>query len=168
MLKELLTGLGAGCEFFGILLVAAPELFPRFGRSWTKIREGLSQAWRRLLRLFGRRQHITVSVGAAGAVASGGRLSAIVSKDPNAPLEEKVAYLLDQDRKTQERLNALDHAIEAQAEQRRREIQAAREALETFVRESLERERDVHIRVRLAGVGFLLVGVPLLAAANVV
>jgi hypothetical protein len=33
--------------------------------------------------------------------------------------------------------------------------------------ERLERERDVHIRIRLVGIVFLLAGVPLLAFANV-
>jgi hypothetical protein len=168
MLKELLTGIGAGCEFTGILLVAAPELFPRAGRAWADVRGGTRRAWGWLLRLIRRRRRgVTVPVGPGGAVAGGGYVSGIASKEPLASLEEKVAFLLDQDRKTQERLNAMDEAARQAAEARRREIAAVQRELEAFVGDERQRERDVHIRVRLVGVCFLLAGVPVLAVANV-
>jgi hypothetical protein len=43
-----------------------------------------------------------------------------------------------------------------------------RAEIDAYLLEQLKREREVHIRVRLVGIGFLLAGVPVLALANVV
>jgi hypothetical protein len=62
----------------------------------------------------------------------------------------------------------IERTLREHPEAWRRDLREARTELKDFVREQLERERDVHIRIRLVGVAFLLVGVPLLAVANVV
>jgi hypothetical protein len=158
---------GGTCEFTGIVLVVSPELFPRFGGAWRKLSPIAARGWSQVLRLFRRPRNITVPVSAATATFSAGRISMLVTKNPAAPLEEEVDFLLDQDRKTQERLNALDEKIDRNAEQVRRERQAALDDLEERFVKRLGQERDIHIGGRLVGIGFLLVGVPLLAIANV-
>jgi hypothetical protein len=165
--KEVLTGLGAGCEFVGILLVAAPELFPRAVSVWRSARERAGAMRSKLLRLLGRPRHITMEAEAGGVSVMGSGVEGLISKDRNASLEEKVAYLLDRDKQTQKQLSALNRALAAAKEESRRDLRVAVSELRAFVADRLERERDVHIHVRLYGIVLLLIGVPLLAVANI-
>lgn len=98
----------------------------------------------------------------------GSRASGFVEPRPDWSLEEQVAFLLRQDERAQARFDKLETVVAEQPAAWRQDIAEVRGELEVFVLEQVERERDMHIRVRLVGVGFLLVGVLLLAVANVV
>jgi hypothetical protein len=166
--REVLTGLGAACEFVGILLVASPELFPRLSRAARSFRGAISRRWAFLLARLGRGRNMTIDAGPGVIRVRAGGASVEHSIDASTPLERQLAFFRDEITRAQKRLNTLEAKVAEHPEAWRQDIDAARGELETFVMEQVERERDVHITVRLWGIVFLLVGVPLLAVANVV
>lgn len=115
-----------------------------------------------------RRQDVVVQAASSGGAVVGGHASGFVSVNPDASLEEKVAFLLDRDRKNQQRAEATERSLAEHPKAWRRDIETARDELETDFLHHLERERDAYIGRRLVGIVVLLVGVPLLAVANVV
>jgi hypothetical protein len=99
---------GAGLEFVGIMLVAAPDFLPTVRRAaaWLSSRfAGLSRMVRRLLRrprvVFGR-------ADMAGAVTVGGHLLTKKSCAEHASLEEKVAFLITRDEEAQRDVQLLE------------------------------------------------------------
>jgi hypothetical protein len=168
-LKIFLTVLGASFEFTGIVLVAAPELFPRLLEARRSVQARL-EGWRRWLLLrFGRQGGKTV-YGKGGGVMAGGSLSArgYASPGETASLEKKLDYLLEQAKKARERLDKLDDRVAELPRQWQDDIRAMRDEIEALMTRRVEEIRDSHIRVRLWGIGFLLAGVPILAIANVI
>lgn len=165
--REVLTGVGAAFEWVGIWLVAAPELSPRLVRAWGRVRPAAMRVVWWVRRRLGWRGRVSKDLHVRSGIKVGGHASAVLSKGEGASLEEKVEFLLEQDREAQRRLNKVERAIAEQPEAWRQDIEETRGELEAFVREQVERERDVHIRIRLVGIVFLLAGVPLLAVANV-
>jgi hypothetical protein len=111
-LKILLTAFGASFEFTGIVLVAAPELFPRLFEIRRSVQARLER-WRRwvLLRL-GRQRSRTV-YAKAGGVTGGGSMSTRGYPSPGeaASLEERLDFLLEQAGKARERLDKLDDRV---------------------------------------------------------
>jgi hypothetical protein len=168
-LKILLTVLGASFEFTGIVLVAAPELFPRLLEVRRSVQARLEGLRRWLLLRLGRQGGKTVYAKAGGATAGGfAEARGYASPGKAASVEERLAFLLEQAEKGKKRLDELEDRVGDLPRQWQDDIRAMRAEIEGLVTRRIEEIRDSHIRVRLFGIGFLLAGVPILAYANVI
>jgi hypothetical protein len=171
-----LYAFGGSAEFFGLLLVAAPELVPilqSIGATavggWRSLRALQREAAARLLRLLGRppRQHVVVGAGGAtarGSVSGSGR----VSHSPGATLEGKVDYLLRRDQQVQDALERLHLSLEAMPGRWEAAIGEASETLRAEHSRALVQLRERHLQPRLLGILLLAVGVALATAGNLV
>lgn len=111
---------GAAFDVIGIVLVGAADVVPGLRRNAARLTAQLNRLSRWTRRKVLRRpKHVTHQASAAGAIALGGRVSAVTST--SAPtVEGKVDYLLRESERTQRRLNELDAA----SEDRRKEVEA--------------------------------------------
>jgi hypothetical protein len=175
-LRGWLYSFGGSAEFFGLLLVAAPELVPILqsigaaaAGGWRSLRALQRKAAARLLRLLGRPQHQRVVVG-AGGVTAGGHLSGSgrVSHSPGATLEGKVDYLLRRDQQVQDALERLNLSLEAMPGRWQAAIAETSETLRGEHSRALEQLREHHLQPRLLGILLLAVGVGLATAGNLV
>lgn len=161
-------------EFWGVLLVASPELAP----VWRRVGEGLTTAWsgtktltrrtyNRVLLMLGRRPRPHVASGTS-TVSLGGSIRArgIVGLGEGATDEEKIAYLLERDRKTQARLGDLEEELDKLPKRWRSDIEASAGTLRQEQERSLADLRDEHLTERLGGVVLLVVGLALATWGN--
>jgi hypothetical protein len=160
--------LGFLLEIIGRLLVTTSDWWPPASELVAATRKRLTRWWLRILRFFGHRRSVTHTAGVGGAIASGGRVSTVVSKGESATLEEKVSFLLQEATRTQERLNKLEALVADQPAAWRRDITEARRDLEHRIEARLTETQDRYLGARRAGLACLLLGIALLAASAVV
>jgi hypothetical protein len=165
-MKVAVVLIGALLEWFGVFLIASPELVPR----WRRARAALGRAtdslrgWlRRLLR---RRRVVTGSseVSARGGASAKGYVVRGRPDDPS--LEARVAWLLEEHERTQERLGVVENVLHELPEEWRRDIERAKGEMEATAVQKVEEAQGAYINRRLTGVVLVLLGVPLLAWAN--
>ncbi len=162
-------------EFWGVLLVASPELVPYLRRLAT----GLGALWHRTKALARRATDwVRVKIGRprtqvvyvegidSGAMSGSGRLSVGVRE--GATMEEKVDFLLRRDQETQERLADLQERLGALPERWRGDMEATAGTLRHEQREGLDALRDEHLTARVGGVVFLVVGLILATWSNLI
>ena len=143
----------------GILLVASPDLVPGALRLAAVIRprwRQIENQIRGLLRLppHGITYDDAATVGMRIRIAAAGE----VDFDPNAPLEDQVAFLLRRNRESQREMNALAQrvtAIEEWEPGRRAELRAY---LEDHVARQLEAAREAYRIARIFGTFVLVLG----------
>jgi hypothetical protein len=157
---------GGMLELSGIVLVAAPDVFPaiRSGRRWIDSRAALvALKLRRLLR-----RPVSHTVSMSGTITATGTMSAsgILGIDPNATLERKVELLIRHDAEAQERLNTLEQRMTDEKAARDAAIEQARGETEERLTEQMRALIDTHKRLRLIGVGLLICGAVCLNAGN--
>jgi hypothetical protein len=166
-----LTVVGSVLEFVGIGLVAAPELMPRLVAVKRRVGASIRRAWQWTLARLRRRRHRSLNaesgeIRITGGGASTSRGFAMVGE--GAPLDRQLAFFRDYIEKADRRLDEIDQRLEGLPEEWRRDVDAAREAIDSMMEKRIEEVRDTHIRLRLVGIVLLLIGVPILATANVV
>jgi len=88
------------------------------------------------------------------------------TKSSDLPLDQLVAFLLERSEELQTRLGTLENTVAEHPEQWRAEIEALRVDLTQAMGAELERARETHIRVRLAGIASLCIGSSLLSIAS--
>ncbi len=168
-MKHTLYIVGAVFELGGIMLSVSPDLVPGARRfsAWLEPRwRRLESRLRRLLRLGGR-THV-IQVADAGVIAAGGRVSAIVTVDPEAALEAKVEFLLRRDRERQAALGDLAERVEDVERESVDRDDALSERMQTHVAESLGRAAAEYRPIRIIGAIALAVGLALATAGNFV
>jgi hypothetical protein len=161
VLRTTLVLVGGGLELLGIVLVAAPELFPLAGRAGRSVLRYLVQVTRQL---GFRRGPQTVKLTFGASVEMGGRLSLVTTSPDDAPVDQQLAHLRAEAKRSQERLNALEEAVDDQPAKWREDIRE----LETAVDAKVQAAQDTYLGVRIAGILCLLVGVPIATAANLI
>jgi hypothetical protein len=170
----LATG-SVAAELWGVLLIASPELRPLVERAisgvarWTRKVVGL--VWDRICRLFRiRRVHRAVL---DAAVNMSGTMEAKVIRGrnpppPDAAVEEKVAYLLRQDERILGLISDLDNQTRQQTEELRGLIEGTAQELREHTTTAVRAVVETELRMRLLGVLFVIVGLVLAYAANIV
>jgi hypothetical protein len=157
---------GGVCEFAGVILTAAPELYPRL----TPIGEGIarlvSAARARVERIFGRPKAVSHSISVSGGATAGGHASGYASVSDAESVEGKLAFLIDQAVKTQRRFDALEGRVGNLPKLWKAEIDAAKGEIATLIGTKLAKERDAYIRSRLVGITLLAIGLPIVFIAN--
>jgi hypothetical protein len=175
-LREWLLSFAGSAEFFGLVLVASPELVPRVMAAFSRIASGWmwlrtisrrgTDALRRVLGLPRRGKTVTAS-GALVAV-SGFGASGRVSIEEGASLERKVEYLLRRDQELQAQHKAIDSSLRGMPDRWRADIEAASAGLRDEHEAALQQLRDRHLRARLTGIAMLALGVALATWGNLI
>jgi hypothetical protein len=95
---------------------------------------------------------------------------AVVEKKPptGATTEELVAFLVERDLETQKELQALAKQQEQFSQQLTQQIEGARQELGETLQELERRLADARIHLRLLGLGYVILGIGLSWAGNLV
>lgn len=173
-LRHWLLACGGSLEFWGVLLVASPEIAPSLRRLAVALAAVRSQtkalahrAANRARRMLGRPPRPIEMSGTS--VASGGgrtRGRGTVGLREGASLKEKVEYLIEREQKTQERLADLREDLEALPERWRDDMEATAGTLRREQSEGLDALRDEHLTARVGGVVLLVSGLVLATWGN--
>lgn len=173
-LREWLLSYAGSAEFFGVALVATPELVPIFAAAssaiaslWRRFKAWLRRVADAVRRRLGRPRAHFISVSPAGSVATAGDLSARVSTSATT-LEEKVEYLLRRDQDVQARLEGHDRALRDLPARWQADIGDTAATLRQEHAEALDRLRERHLRARLLGVGLLVIGIAVATWGNLI
>ena len=83
---------GASTEFVGIILVGSPDFAPYASRVSRWLSRTFFRAAGPILRRVGIRHNVVIRAEAAGAAAVGGRVSTLVTVNPEATSEEKIEF----------------------------------------------------------------------------
>jgi hypothetical protein len=159
---------GASLELVGIVLVGSPDLFPQAARVSRWLRLRVEVITNRLMRLFGRPRHRTVTARAGVSAAGGLSASGFVSVSESASLDEKVAFLLRRDEENQRRSNALHARVAAIEQESPKRLEELRREFEQHVADALASAHEVYLPLRLTGAGLLVMGLGCATAANFV
>ena len=163
----------AANEVLGVLLVASPELQPRLlelrARLVGRLKPVLVRARAAFRRLFGL-PPITHQVHAKATLPIELAATATVTTapPPNASVRELITFLLDTTQRHDDRLNTLERLVTSETGSIREELREMRAELGEDTKEAVRREAERNIRLRLLGLGYVVVGLLLAAAANIV
>jgi len=168
-----LVTLGTTNELYGVLLIASPELIPRLrlALSWSliKLSRLATWFWRHLRRLLRIRKHHTMRV--AGEVNLASSISPRVSgkrlPPAGATQDELIAFLGEQVAQLQDRVDDLRNRVADLPEEWRRDIAETRTELEGLSRRLVRAVADARIRLRLLGLGFVVLGLVLSWLGNI-
>ena len=161
-------------EFWGVLLVASPEIAPSRRRLAVALVALRSQtkalahrAANRARRMLGRPPR-PIEMSGTSVISGGGSMSVrgIVGLREGAPMEEKVEFLMGREEKTQHRLADLREQLDALPERWSDDIEATAGTLRREQREGLNELRDEHLTARLGGVVLLVAGLVLATWGN--
>lgn len=171
---EWMLTFAGSAEFFGVLLVAAPELGPYVERASAaagRARDAAQERGRRLVatirRRLGRTQTvITHGIGSAEAIGTGNRVTANVSVLWESTIEDKLRYLLGRDQHVRKQLQ--EHAEQLAVLPAQWQIDIARAAGELHDEQdqALKRLAEAHLGPRLLGIVLLLAGIVLATWGN--
>jgi hypothetical protein len=158
-----LVVVGWPLEFFGVLLVASPELVPWVKEKLRAARDAVRALWQRIR---GRRVEFTD----AGTAEGGAQISAIdyLGIPPGASVDEQLRLIRRALEQVQQGLGHLQNRVGDLPSEWRGDIQAASDELKGAFGVDLERVRTAYLGWRLTGIGFLLTGGTLLAFANLI
>ena len=160
-------------EFWGVLLVASPELAPYLRRLVTK-----ASAMRRRTQALARRatdwlktkikgpSTRVVHIHAFDSAGASDSATAITSVDDARSMEEKIAFLLRRDKETQERLADFQEKLDELPERWRGDMRATAGTLRDEQRKGLDELRDEHLTARVGGVVLLVLGLVLATWGN--
>ena len=160
---------GAVFELGGIVMLAAPDW-----NTYTKRLSGWTQRFfyrlrdrlRRLLRL---PRHVTMHAGSGSFTVSGtATASGIVGISADAPIDEKVEFLLRRDEQAQREADKLRGRVEAIERESPEKLDALRRELQVHVATTLEAEKADYRAGRALGAFALVVGLALSTAGNLV
>jgi hypothetical protein len=119
---------------------------------------------RRLLRM--KPRALVVDVTPGGMTLAGGRVHAIVSVNPQADLEHKVAFLLRRDQEQQEQIATLDERLDDLEEASAKQITDLREWAESNLSSALKQAAAENRTIRVVGAIALAIGLGLATAGN--
>jgi hypothetical protein len=159
---------GAVLELVGILLVSAPDLLLYSERASQWFRTTTRPLADRLRRVIGRPRVHVVHAGVADEFAIAGSVSAVVSCNPNASLEERVEYLMRREQEAQARLNVHDDRLGAIEEQLPKRLDDLRAETQEHVSTSIIAAEWRYRPVRFIGAIALAVGLALTTAGKFV
>jgi hypothetical protein len=156
-----LVVVGWPVETLGVLLVAAPDWVPPTRRS-------LVRGWSQVRRIL--RRPTVIHLGKATSESrSYGVAIASVSMPDYAPLDERVAFLMERVKLLQQRVGRVESEVGEGLERRWTDaIEASAREMRGEVATGLAHLRGEYLRVRQVGLGLLIVGGAMLAAANLV
>jgi len=160
---------GAVLEVVGIILVASPDLVPgavRLAR-WVRPRwRRVENRVRRILRLppGGITYEDAATVGLNLSIST----AAEVGFNPEASLEDKVAFLLRRNSETQKEMNALSQRLDAIETEAPKRVDELRAELEAHIAHELTAAKEDYRAARIGGAMVLAVGLALTTTGNFV
>jgi hypothetical protein len=169
-----LVSVGFCNELVGVLMVASPELLPRIESAARWAGAASRSVGAKLVvflhRLFRVARDVHVLLGAATGVATVGSLDVRGQVGPpaEATTEEKVAWLIERERLTQDKLQTIEKELRDLPGRWQADIDVARQELEGLSRELVRRVADARIRLRLLGLLYVVIGLVFSLAGNVV
>jgi hypothetical protein len=155
---------GALAQLFGIVLVAAPDLFPPALRFAAWLRPRLLRIVNRVRSLFGLAprgvHHIGAGAGFIGIVGVSATGTVGVSAD--ASDERKIAFLLEQAESAQQRLNLVEHRLRTLEEEHLpMKLEELRHGLEAHVNAAIAESDATYRTARQLGALCLTFGLGL-------
>jgi len=157
---------GGVFELVGIVLVGSPDFFPEAERASRWLRDRWTRFVDRLLVMLGRPRDRVVVVGVADAFDMSDHASVMKSADPNASLEEKVAFLLQRDQEAQRAANALSARLASTERESPKRLEELQGEMEQHVTDTLAAAHGLYLPLRLVGAGLLVVGLGCATAGN--
>ena len=155
---------GAGCEFLGIMILAAPDLLPYRDpilRWLDRSTESLDR------RIRGLRPPPTVVTPDPVAINLRGERGALIKKvGASATLEQKVDFLISRDLEAQSHFNALRDRVDDLDQESTQRLQQARDEVERLFTEELTRMSRAYRVLKIFGAVALLVGLSCASFAN--
>ena len=157
---------GAVFELAGIISVASPDLVPGAVRFGAWLRGHLRLAVDRIRRFIGGPRHQVIELGVAEAISTAGGVTPMKSMNPEATLEEKVAFMLQRDQEAQGQVNALAKGMSEIEQEGPRRLDALRSQMEAHVERELRATQADFRAARVLGAVALAIGLALTTAAN--
>lgn len=164
-----LYGVGAALELIGIILVSSPDLVPGTLRLVRWIRPRWRRIENRIRRLLGLPARGVTYEGSA-TVRLEMNLSAmgVVGIDPNASLEDKVAFLVRRHSETEQTINKLAQRVTAIETGTPKRVAELRAEMEAHVTRELAAAKEDYRFARISGAIVLAIGLALTTTANFV
>jgi hypothetical protein len=162
-------------ELSGVVLIASPELRPLIERAaanaWRAVRRFIKAAWLRLRRLLGIPTPHRITLG--HAVETSAALDLEVSRGGEPPpstatLDEKVAYLLVQERRHNKLLEDIENLVRRETGAIRSELSTATADLREHTSVSVREAAEAELQMRLLGVAFVIAGISAAYVASLV
>lgn len=168
-----LVTFGAANELLGVLLVASPELLPRMFTVLSYAERHIRGTIKRLARFLSRVLHLprTITIDAATAemrMTGSGEGRVISSPPQNVSTEELVAWLVGRYKDLDDRVYEVEKEVRLLPQRWRDEIAATRQELEGTARQLVKSLAEARIRLRLLGLGYVVLGIVLSWLGNVV
>jgi flagellar motility protein MotE (MotC chaperone) len=107
-----------------------------------------------------------IEVSGIASTSAVGNISLLVTPNPDAPLEERVQYLLRREQEAQKKLNEQDERLRAIEEQLPKRLDELRAETEEHVSKSITEAEWRHRPLRFVGALALLLGLVLTTWAN--
>lgn len=171
--KGWLATLSAAFELYGVILIASPELRPIAARAGVAWAAALRRVGRRtkvlLTRLLRLRREQRITLGSAVDVSSA--LGLDVKRGYAVPgdaatIDEKVAFLLDQVKRLVGLVEGLENTLRKELEGVHAELARQADDLRNYTAAAVREVAEAELRMRLLGVGFVIVGIAFGYAAN--
>jgi hypothetical protein len=165
--KAALLVVGGLVEFGGIVLLAAPDLAP-WGR---RMAAWALPQWRviedRLRKAVGRpRKPVVYHDSATVEVSLDARISGFVSHNPDAPLEEKVEFLLRRSTESQQAMNRLMERMDVVENDAARQPGELRAEFERHLADELRAVAEADRLLRISGSLLLAIGLVCVTVAG--
>ena len=158
---------GTILEFFGIMVVAWPDLLPYGERLSSWLGRVYLSAYERtadLMRRFSRRPRGGTVHVRSGTVTTGGGVTGRAAIEPGSAMEEQVAYLLKRDQDVQAMFDSLSAQVVAGDRRAEEGLSQVRIELKGHVATEMSRYRAL----RALGTGLLAAGLACTVAAGIV
>lgn len=167
-MKTALVAGGFLLEIVGLMLVSAEDLAPGVARARAvaaSVRERIADNVRRWL---GQPAPVRASVSMSDGIAARDRAELIRGVDPDAGGDAILAFLLEEARRTQERLNELGQRLEHEHVRRVSALNILRQEIDEAIGSGIETSRRRFAQLRRYGLVLLFAGSFCLAVANLV
>jgi hypothetical protein len=159
---------GLMLEVVGLGLVSAEDLEPWVVRSRSGVVRAAARIAEPILRGLGREGRRSSTVTVSDHAMMRDHASVTRGIDDQAEVEAKFAFLIDEARRTQERLNQLELAVEEEHVTRVSALNDLRREFDDAVRANIETSKARFLFLRRIGLAFLWTGSACLAIANLV
>jgi hypothetical protein len=165
--------LGAANELIGVLMIASPELLPLMAAvlGWIVNRtRAAALTLREIARKLFHRPHSVTVHGASSLDLAGSLETGFAKRTPSedATTDELIAWLLIEYQRQDERIVALEKRQSEMPSEWKREIAKAKDAAQEHAQTLVRGLAGRHLSLRLLGLGFVVLGLPLSTVGNLV
>jgi hypothetical protein len=153
---------GALLEFVGIVLVASPDLFPYAER----LSQWATPKFDRIRNWLGRPRRLVYNIPTAVSMELAGRVVAMRGIGDEAPVDDKLRFLLTRDQEAQRDVQELSHRVEDVEKATHARLDALDDKMKRHVGERLDTSHREYLGLRIIGVAFVVAGLVCATVGN--